>query len=59
MVLDEKATREKGTNLIWLIISTFAIESQIMMEVFMGGGGWGHVTSCVKMNYCNGLIENT
>jgi hypothetical protein len=38
MVLDERGARAKGTNLVWLRIFTFAIESQIMMEVFMGVG---------------------
>jgi len=59
MVLDERGAKEKGINLVWLRIFTFAIESQIIMELFMGDGGWGHVTSCVKMNYCNGFIKNT
>jgi len=38
MVLDERGARDKGTNLGWLRIFIFAIESQIMMEVFIGGG---------------------
>ncbi len=42
MVLDERGEREKGTNLVWLRIFTFAIESQIMMEVVMGGGVMSH-----------------